>query len=84
MKCIDTRGNWDEIFTDKERRIDSKILDEVCKIDHGNETCRYIVSGRDGFVCVKGSELHSFIDGKVEKGDMFAQGDNCDGMKNRK
>jgi len=58
----------------------SKIhLNQVCKIGQGNECCRYITVGPQGFGCEKHSDLKGVLDAKVNAGEMVAQGDNCAG-----
>jgi len=55
-------------------------LKEVCKIGQGNDTCRYVVIGADGFHCTKLTSIKSTIDKRVNK--MTAKGDNCNGIEN--
>jgi hypothetical protein len=51
----------------------------TCKIGQRNDCCRYLAIGPDGFECLKSSDLKDHIDDRVERGDMVAQGDNCEG-----
>ena len=60
-------------------KIPDEHLREVCKIGQGNECCRYILCGRNGFECGKRDTLKKFIDDQVLGNEMAAQGDNCDG-----
>ena len=53
---------------------------EVCKIGQGNECCRYLTLSSLGFLCGKHTELRSVLNAKVDRGEMVAQGDNCEGL----
>lgn len=57
----------------------SKIIEEVCKIGHGNECCRYLVIGSKGFECMKNTEMKHLLDSRVQNKMMTARGDNCEG-----
>lgn len=50
----------------------------VCKLGQGAACCRYLMFGK-GFECHKHSQLAAVIDGRVERGEFNARGDNCDG-----
>jgi hypothetical protein len=54
-------------------------IKNVCKIGQGNDCCRYLAVGPDGFECLKSSDLKDHIDNRVARNDMTAQGDNCGG-----
>ena len=53
---------------------------EVCKIGKRNECCRYLTLSPLGFRCAKHTELRSVLNAKVDRGEMVAQGDNCEGL----
>ena len=78
MKAFDTRGNFKHIFGEGATNMDIGHVKEICKMHEGKSTCRYLGMGASGFVCMKGTELQSVIDSKVEQ--MKAQGDNCPGF----
>ena len=59
--------------------IESKHAKEICKVGQGDECCAFLVMGRDGFECVKGTELKLLIDLRLAEGTMNAKGDNCKG-----
>lgn len=80
MKGIDTRGNFKEILHDDKRKISDNHLKNICKIQHGTQTCRYIILDEEGFVCVKGTVLQLSIDNLVTKKQMVARGSNCPGL----
>jgi len=84
MKCVDTRGNWDEIFSDESRKLSPDVLENLCKMSQGEGTCRYIIFGSRGFICAKGSEFQKIIDEREDNNKMVARGDNCEGIKNNK
>lgn len=52
---------------------------ETCRPGAGNETCRYLTMGAGGWSCEKHSSLAQMLDDRVERGEMNARGDNCDG-----
>ena len=62
-----------------ETRISNEHLREVCRIGQGNDCCRYLICGKNGFQCSKHSNLKSHLDAMVTSTKMTAQGDNCDG-----
>lgn len=80
MKAFDTRGNFKDIFSNDLSKIPDDILKTQCKLQYGTQTCRYIVLGEAGFVCMKGTELQPSIDNLVMKKQMVARGDNCPGV----
>ena len=53
---------------------------KVCKIEQGEETCRYLTMSPDGWNCAKSGSLRRAIDERIEKGTMNAKGDNCEGI----
>ena len=63
-------------------KINNERLEEICKQGQGEECCRYIVFGPNGFECAKHMRLKTTIDQRVEH--MTAQGDNCEGLKGKK
>lgn len=55
-------------------------IKEVCKIGQGNDCCRYLSVGADGFCCLKlEPDLKTYLDNRVANNDITAQGDNCEG-----
>jgi hypothetical protein len=54
-------------------------VEEVCKFGKGEEVCRYLVFGGEGFGCAKANPLRETIDKRSEAGTMGAKGDNCEG-----
>lgn len=45
------------------------------------ECCRYLIMGPDGWDCVKHTrDVARYIDGRVERGEFRATGDNCEGV----
>jgi len=80
MECIDTRGQWQDIFKNKSRKIPQEKLAQTCLMNNGDETCRYIMMGEEGYICVKNSKLQQFIDERVFEDKMIAKGNNCEGM----
>jgi len=81
MKAFDTRGNFQDSFADDEKKISNDKLKNICKLQYGTQTCRYIVLGVAGFVCMKGTELQQSLDNLATKKQMVARGDNCPGWK---
>jgi hypothetical protein len=81
MECIDTRGQWKDIFKDESRKIPQEKLAQLCLMNNGDKTCRYIMMGEEGYVCVKNSKLQQFIDERVSEDKMIAKGDNCKGIQ---
>lgn len=51
----------------------------VCKIGQGNECCRYMVLGTQGFECVKNTDMKAYLDARVAMETMVARADNCPG-----
>jgi hypothetical protein len=62
--------------------MSSQHLKEVCKIGQGNECCRYLTCGPQGFQCAKCSSLKYQLDARVMSSTMNARGDNCEGIVN--
>lgn len=57
-------------------------VDEVCKLGQGADTCAFLVLA-SGWNCAKGSNVESILRGRLERGEMKAKGDNCEGWANR-
>ena len=58
-------------------------LKAVCKIGQGEDCCRYLLVGGNGFECGKvDQQTKSTIDLRVEIGGMLSKGDNCEGIEN--
>ncbi|HMF66109.1 MAG TPA: hypothetical protein VK602_00695 [Phyllobacterium sp.] len=56
-------------------------LDNVCKMGHGAETCRYIVADGGGIKCAKHEPvLVEQINRRVAANAFVARGDNCEGL----
>lgn len=60
-------------------RITDEVANTVCKMGQGSECCRYLSMDKDGWSCLKHTELRRFIDKKVAEQTMKARGDNCEG-----
>lgn len=52
---------------------------ETCKMGQLADCCRYLAADKNGFCCLKGSELKALLDARVAKGEMNARADNCPG-----
>ena len=52
----------------------------ICGIGQGQNCCRYLTAGADGWRCQKHTDLGRYIDGRVERKDFTARGDNCEGI----
>ena len=61
--------------------VDDDWRMERCKMGKGNECCRYLVMGTEGFECAKDSSLAPTLDSRVANGHFVSQGDNCDGYQ---
>lgn len=80
MKAIDTRGKLNDELKEN-IRIEKEKLEKICKNIDNKKTCRYIMYMEPvGFFCAKNTKFKQILDEKVEDGDMFAQGDNCEGL----
>lgn len=53
----------------------------TCKIGQGNECCRYLVCGPDGFDCAKFSVHRKTLDDRAANKIMTARADNCAGWE---
>lgn len=56
-------------------------VEATCKPGQGPSTCRYLGFGRSGWRCLKHTLLAYTLDDRVEKGDISALGDNCNGRE---
>jgi len=55
--------------------MDFDKVKDICRIGQGEECCRYLVCGSDGFECGK---LNHSIKAAIDKrNDMVAKADNC-------
>jgi hypothetical protein len=62
--------------------MDMGRIENVCKVGKGKECCRYLIASSLGIECAKPNVyLKRIIDTKVEKGEMVAIGDNCEGYE---
>jgi len=80
MQTIDLHGNLDKYLFDKKRKIPKIHLESICKYTQGKKTCRYIMLGAKGFVCMKKSLVRTTLDDMVKNNKIIAQGDNCEGL----
>ena len=62
-------------------KLSDQHLKEVCKIGQGNDCCRYLTVGVEGFSCSRHSSLKLYLDARAQSETMVAQGDNCDGQE---
>jgi len=63
-------------------RPDADHVAEFCRPGYGKNTCRYIASDSDGWICVKHMpSVASVINMRIITDSMRAQGDNCPGLK---
>lgn len=51
----------------------------LCKPGQGVTTCSFLLAGRDGFMCSKGTGFQAEIDKRRAAGTMGAKGNNCSG-----
>lgn len=63
--------------------LSNNHIKNVCKIGQGQDCCRYLLCGANGFECGKLGSLKQIIDNKVFRNQMTAQSDNCEGVKNK-
>lgn len=57
----------------------SEHVKNVCKIGQGNDCCRYLILGTEGFECAKHTELAILLNSRVMAGTIVARGNNCEG-----
>jgi len=63
---------------------DDDYVMKVCQPGKGALTCRYLTMAAGGWSCEKlVPALKSHFDARVARGDMNAQGDNCEGRGSR-
>lgn len=60
-------------------RITDDVANTVCKMGQGHDCCRYLSVDRNGWSCLKGTELKPYLDNRVKTMTMTARGDNCEG-----
>ena len=58
--------------------LSTDIIKNICKINCGQDCCRYLVCDSQGFSCGKKGPLKGIIDSKIDY--MVAKGDNCKGV----
>ena len=81
MKAIDIRDNiLNEYLLDDERHITPEKSKKVCLIRQGEKTCRYIMFGRKGFVCMKNTPIADMLDNLVKDNSITAKSNNCGGL----
>lgn len=59
----------------------NKYVKDTCKIGQGNDCCRYLVAGGQGFECAKFTSAGKIMDVRAEANISVAQGDNCEGYQ---
>ena len=84
MQIIDSHGDLNEYLFDRKKKITKSHLESVCKFRQGKKTCRYIMLGTKGYVCMKKSPIRTTLDERGKQNKMTAQGDNCEGLGNYK
>ena len=57
----------------------TKHVKDTCKIGQGQDCCRYLVVGGQGFECAKYTDNKSLLDARAINGDMTARSNNCKG-----
>lgn len=63
--------------------IPKSYASETCKLGQMAECCRYLACDKNGFCCLKGTELQKVVDQRAAAKEMNARADNCEGWKNR-
>jgi len=53
----------------------------ICKIGKGEDCCRYLGLGENGFECLKYTEYALQLDLRVFEKTITARGSNCPGIK---
>lgn len=61
-------------------KLTKEYIKDTCKIGQGNNTCRYLLCGPNGFECGKLGASKGVIDSRVDY--MTAKSDNCEGVDN--
>jgi len=56
-------------------------INDVCRIGQGHDCCRYLTIGAQGWCCEKHTQIGRMLDARVERKEMVARGDNCEGVK---
>lgn len=51
----------------------------LCKAGKGEATCSFLILGKGGFMCAKGTDFQPEIDRRRAAGKMGAMGNNCSG-----
>lgn len=57
--------------------ISKEKINEVCKPEEGEKTCKYLVVGSHGYCCEKLTEIGLFIG---ESTEMVSKSDRCNGI----
>lgn len=60
--------------------IPQVVQDTLCLAGAGKATCRFLTFGPGGWQCAKGSDLEAYLNARVVRGTLQAQGDNCSGF----
>lgn len=79
MISFDSQNKFNHILNNKKLHISNECLNDICKKNQDEKTCKYIMLGNNGFVCVKNTEAKAFIDNLKNLGKIKANGDNCQG-----
>ena len=80
MYGVDFNNQLGEYLLDEKRKIPKAHLSSVCKIEQGEETCRYIALSQIGYVCMKKSPAREKLDEMAMDEKMKARSDNCEGL----
>jgi hypothetical protein len=78
MQIVDFRGDQNEYLLDPKRLIPEAHQVSICKLRQGEQCCRYVFFGENGFVCIKKTPLKKGIDEQIKF--MTAKADNCEGL----
>jgi len=80
MYGVDFNNQLGEYLLDEKRKIPKAHLSSVCKIEQGEETCRYIALSQIGYVCMKKSPAKEKLDEMAMDKKIKAISDNCEGL----
>ena len=53
--------------------------EKVCRIGRGVVTCAFLYIDRNGFQCLKGTDVEYEVRRRLRAGIMIAKGNNCSG-----
>ena len=61
--------------------VDKERAQTVCLLGQGVRCCRWLALGPTGHMCLKHDlSLNKAVQDRFERGEMGAQGDNCEGL----